>query len=657
MARLNSGSTLPRKERRKEAKLTAKKRRKISHEWKKAHGDCESVNETARSSQSQGGVKPESSRNARDRTDKSGRAGKSTPKEAKRRKRWRPDEIDPMIAAEDAEMKRLERLLGVHGPNAAKKRSKLQRELGVEDGLGEDFGSFLDDLDRIGEEEEEGGEGEGEAQKIEEEEEEEEEEEGEGEEEAQKMEEEEEEERQVGNGNLGVGRGPEQEGDSAAEVGDDRDKEGEGILRHVYRPQEGQDIYGRMVGGRGDVKTPAKYVPPHLRATVGERDAGTTDSTIEHTAIPPPPIPWPSATPQRTVNGILNRLSEDTLEPVLGRLHDVYRSHSNTEVNRALWQSTQAVCVHERQVMMSLIPSFAAVIAALHITLGADVGGHFLEAIAHCLKQELVKAKPAATVGGTWAGFRSRGAGSNLILLLGYLYNLGVAHCTLVYDLVRLLVEDFGDLEMELLLLLLCHCGFQLRTDDPQALKEIVVLVKAKASTHSQDGPVTNTHPPDDTAAATRTKSGLQETWLIRTEGGRKGIVHVGAGAGAGARGGGGGQEDDVAQDSSSTVAGGGSRAGYVLETILELQSNKRSRLQLQGRETEQQLRKWLGGVKAKMGGVVGGDSTLRVSWRELTSSQSAGRWWKVGAAWAGKDGGVATGVGAVEGKRALGGG
>lgn len=37
------------------------------------------------------------------------------------------------------------------GPNADKKRAKLSRELEVEDGLGDEFGAFLSDLDRLSE--------------------------------------------------------------------------------------------------------------------------------------------------------------------------------------------------------------------------------------------------------------------------------------------------------------------------------------------------------------------------------------------------------------------------------------------------------------------------------------------------------------------------
>lgn len=96
--------------------------------------------------------------------------------------------------------------------------------------------------------------------------------------------------------------------------------------------------------------------------------------------------------------------------------------------------------------MTTLIPSFAAVIAALNISLGADVGGFFLETIAKELDAEIWGAKSCKGGGGGARGGSGgvrggRGTGSNLLLLLAYLYNYGVAHCTLVYDIIGLLVN------------------------------------------------------------------------------------------------------------------------------------------------------------------------------------------------------------------------
>lgn len=108
------------------------------------------------------------------------------------------------------------------------------------------------------------------------------------------------------------------------------------------------------------------------------------------------------------------------------------------------------------QVMTTLIPSFAAVIAALNISLGADVGGFFLETIAKELDAEVWGEARGTSGGGGGGGGAAggsgvsgssdrgrggRGTGSNLLLLLAYLYNYGVAHCTLVYDIIGLLID------------------------------------------------------------------------------------------------------------------------------------------------------------------------------------------------------------------------
>lgn len=93
------------------------------------------------------------------------------------------------------------------------------------------------------------------------------------------------------------------------------------------------------------------------------------------------------------------------------------------------------------QVMTTLIPPYAAVIAALNISLGADVGGFFLEVIAKELNAVILSGAklPAIRHGNGRRGLR--GTGSNVLLLLAYLYNYGVAHCTLIYDIIGLLVD------------------------------------------------------------------------------------------------------------------------------------------------------------------------------------------------------------------------
>lgn len=200
---------------------------------------------------------------------------------------------------------------------------------------------------------------------------------------------------------------------------------------------------------------------------------------------------------------------------------------------------------------------------------------------------------------------------------------------------------------MELLLLLLRHSGYQLRSDDPQALKQIVALVKEK-STAAGAGTATgadNGADTEDSATATvpngngRTNSSLAEEtdrW--------KAAFGAGASSSSSSSPPQTGDHASTAANKTEEMEGGGSRARYILDTILELQGNKRSRIQEQGQESGRRVRKWLGSVKAAKGGgsgggggAGGGDASLRVTWAELVSTESKGRWWRVGAAWAGR--------------------
>eukprot|EP00953_Heterococcus_sp_UTEX-ZZ885_P014253 8092-Heterococcus_DN1.PRE.1 len=67
----------------------------------------------------------------------------------------------------------------------------------------------------------------------------------------------------------------------------------------------------------------------------------------------------------------------------------------------------------------------------------------------------------------------------------------------------------------------------------------------------------------------------------------------------------------------------------------MDLKNNKKRQGQAQAQERGLRLKRWLGTVKSAQGGL-SHDTTLRVSWSDLTGEESKGRWWKVGAAWVG---------------------
>ena len=193
---------------------------------------------------------------------------------------------------------------------------------------------------------------------------------------------------------------------------------------------------------------------------------------------------------------------------------------------------------------------------------------------------------------------------------------------------------------MELLLLLLRHSGYQLRSDDPQALKQIVALVKEKFTAATADSVAAGGAADADADANTAVAAGANGSSSLAEEAGRWKAA-FGAHASSSSSSSSSSPAGDY-DNGSKNAAVGGSRARYILDTILELQSNKRSRIQEQGQESGRRVRKWLGSVKAAKGGgggSGGGDASLRVTWAELVSTESKGRWWRVGAAWAGRGG------------------
>ncbi|TDH69507.1 hypothetical protein CCR75_005047 [Bremia lactucae] len=154
------------------------------------------------------------------------------------------------------------------------------------------------------------------------------------------------------------------------------------------------------------------------------------------------------------------------------------------------------------------------------------------------------------------------------------LYNFGVVHCSLVYDLFRSFVQSFSTTDIELIHQLLKIGGAQLRADDPDALRQMVAAVQQKVGEvhHTID----KTQPPE--------------------------------------------------------------RIGFILDLIYDLnksskQAKRRTESASGGVLDLAPLKKWLGRVKTRCGNA---NNPLRVSLQELLHADEDGRWWIVGGTWVG---------------------
>ncbi|KAL3757412.1 hypothetical protein ACHAWU_005143 [Discostella pseudostelligera] len=454
---------------------------------------------------------------------------------------------------DDAEIAALEEKLGLSG--SSKARKKLNKEFASSFmGYGEDFGDFLDELDLL-------------SDKV-----------------GITRRGDENDSMQSDNSVNSANRDDESSSEESGSEDDTPEDTADHDESLTYRPTSGEDIYGNKIDSSqsGGAK-PTKYIPPHLRNKDTAITDDTADDNAKHTTQPIAADPETVLLIQRQINNALNRLSEQTLESVSKSLASIYSKYPSRDVNDCLWKNIQMACVFPHMVMSGLIPLYVGAISGVH-WLGGDgilLGGSLVE---WSVTELFISLKKVRKHGDTTEEDEDSESidkeATNILLIVCYLYNYGVIHCSLIYDLVRDFIRNFTEIDVEALLIVLSHCGQQLRSDDPSALKEIVLLVKDRAQKVA------------DTDSS---------------------------------------NENDSGADSS--------RVEFMVDSIIELRNNKPRKQDVAIREKTNVLKKSIGRIKTSASRLLAGKksgSCLRLTLRDVLDADTKGRWWMVGASWAG---------------------
>nr|KAG5689283.1 hypothetical protein BaRGS_033075 [Batillaria attramentaria] len=248
----------------------------------------------------------------------------------------------------------------------------------------------------------------------------------------------------------------EEEPDDQAD--DDNSEESEGVR---------EDIYGRLVDAKGNVlptnRSQTKqgetgggtYIPPARRAAMLQESG---HSSLEKERL------------KKQMKGLLNRASESNMQSIASAVEDMYMNHSRAAVNESLFALIVESCVSAMITPDRFIAEMSMLVAILHGNVGSEVGSFYLE---HLVKKldALLKLE----------SYGEDHTADNVLLLLAYLYNFKVAHHSLLFDIMTKLVDNFGEKDIELILLILKAAGFSLRKDDPAALGQQISAVQKKA--------------------------------------------------------------------------------------------------------------------------------------------------------------------------------
>lgn len=282
---------------------------------------------------------------------------------------------------------------------------------------------------------------------------------------------------------------------------------------------------------------------------------------------------------QRAIKGLLNRFGENNLEIIIGEIEELYRQSSRAQVTNYLTKLVLETIALNDNIGDTLVVLYAALITSLHRIVGVEFGAHFIQEMIDLLLKQYgaANASESNDTTETSSGKQAR----NLIALMASLYNLNVIACPLMYDVIRLLLGVEKDKKQTQ----------SIMTElDVDLLLKVVKLCGAQLR---HDDPTS-----------------LKSIISIAQE-----------------------QQQKQAQNGQSVSM----RAKFMLESMSDLRNNRsRATTASVGAESLTKMRKFLGNLSKKH--TIRTQEPLRVGLEDLRNVEKRGKWWLVGAAWAGYD-------------------
>ena len=193
-----------------------------------------------------------------------------------------------------------------------------------------------------------------------------------------------------------------------------------------------------------------KYVPPSLRG---------------------PPTSEVQALSQlrRKLQGLLNRLSDANLVSILNDVERMYDSNPRQHVTSSVIDLLMGLFCDKTTLNDTFIQLHAGFVAALYKIIGEQFGAQLLERIVSDFDKFYADRKNRVTIDKET---------SNLMALIAAMYTFKVVGSAIMFDYIRIFLQELTELNTELLLKLIKACGLQLRKEDPLALKDIATMLQ-----------------------------------------------------------------------------------------------------------------------------------------------------------------------------------
>ncbi|KAI6656976.1 Nucleolar MIF4G domain-containing protein 1 isoform 1 [Oopsacas minuta] len=220
------------------------------------------------------------------------------------------------------------------------------------------------------------------------------------------------------------------------------------------------------------LETPQHIVKEKPTKQTPNKNQSNITEEIEFSPMPVQD-PMINTTITRRVTGLINRLSKSNINYTAGQVLQLYQDNSAHDMNECISCVLTRACLQD-----VIVPERLAIecmlllaIAQGKIITANQLGSYF---IVTSIKQFDTNYNDT-----TELSFSSKLC-HNIARCLSYLYSFKVLTSVLIYDVIRKLVTDCSTLDVELLLIILKTVGLDIRKEDPQSMKDIILEIQGK---------------------------------------------------------------------------------------------------------------------------------------------------------------------------------
>lgn len=194
-----------------------------------------------------------------------------------------------------------------------------------------------------------------------------------------------------------------------------------------------------------------KYIPPALRRKMALENNEVSAEVLQL---------------RKEIKGPLNKLSEANIATIVNDINGLFLKNPRQVVNEELTSIVLDSIVQQGRLLDTFVYLHATLIVAIHRLQGFEFGAYFIQTLVE--KFEIAYKDESDSKKAT-----------NIISLLSSVYLFQLISSKLIYDIVKNFVKDLNEKNADLLLRLIRSSGNQMRTDDPNALKDIVLEINA----------------------------------------------------------------------------------------------------------------------------------------------------------------------------------